>query len=229
MPGHSGAALSVYPEFSCFGGPYDRDSTAAGIYCAGNDATFEFLENVLAEVIDMFPGKYIHIGGDEVDKATWKKCPKCQARMRQEGLKDEHELQSYFVKRIERFIHAQGRTLIGWDEILEGGLPPNATVMSWRSIKSAVIAAGAGHDVVMTPTSHCYFDYYQAKTGEPPAIGGFLPLRTVYAFEPLPAGTGRRKRPSTSSAPAATCGASSSRTTPTFSTWPIPAPARWPS
>ena len=137
-------------------------------------------------MIGLFPGKYIHIGGDEVDKANWKKCPKCQARIKQEGLKNEHELQSYFVQRIERFINAQGRTLIGWDEILEGGLAPNATVMSWRNVESGVVAASAGHDVVMTPTSHCYLDYYQAKTGEPRGIGGFLPLAKVYGFEPLP-------------------------------------------
>jgi hexosaminidase len=188
MPGHAGAALSAYPEFSCFGGPYDRDSGPMGICCPGNDATFSFLENVLAEVIGLFPGKYVHIGGDEVDKGNWTRCPKCQARIKQEGLKNEHELQSYFVKRIERFINAQGRTLIGWDEILEGGLAPNATVMSWRTIESGVVAASAGHDVVMTPTSHCYLDYYQGKTGEPRGIGGFLPLVRVYGFEPLPAG-----------------------------------------
>ena len=141
MPGHAGAALSAYPEFSCFGGPYDRDAGPMGICCPGNDATFAFLENVLAEVIDLFPGKYIHIGGDEVDKGNWKKCPKCQARIKQEGLKNEHELQSYFVQRIEKFLNAQGRTLIGWDEILEGGLAPNATVMSWRNIESGVVAA----------------------------------------------------------------------------------------
>ena len=141
----------------------------------------------------MFPGKYVHIGGDEVDKATWKRCPKCQARIKKEGLKNEQELQSYFVKRIERFINSQQRTLIGWDEILEGGLAPNATVMSWRNVQSGVIAAGAGHDVVMTPTSHCYLDYSQARTGEPPAIGGFLPLRQVYSFEPLPEGVPAEK------------------------------------
>lgn len=187
MPGHSGGALSVYPEFSCFGGPYNRDGGPMGIHCPGNDADFGFLQDILTEVIAMFPSKYIHIGGDEVNKATWKKCPKCQARIKAEGLKNENELQSYFVKRIERFINSQGRTLIGWDEILEGGLAPNATVMSWRNVQAGIIAAGAGHDVVMTPTSHCYLDYYQAKKGEPKAIGGFLPLQQVYSFEPLPA------------------------------------------
>jgi hexosaminidase len=193
MPGHAGGALSAYPEFSCFGGPYDRDAGPMGICCPGNDATFAFLEHVLAEVSELFPGKYVHIGADEVDKAAWKRCPKCQARIKQEGLKNEHELQSYFVKRIERFINARGRTLIGWDEILEGGLAPNATVMSWRNIEAGVIAANAGHDVVMTPTSHCYLDFYQGKTGEPRAIGGFLPLATVYGFEPLPAGIAAEK------------------------------------
>jgi hexosaminidase len=188
MPGHAAAALSVYPQLSCFGGPYDRDSGHMGIYCPGNDAAFQFLENVLGEVIGLFPGKYIHIGGDEVDKANWTKCPKCKARMQQERLANFGELQSYFVKRIERFVNAQGRTLIGWDEILEGGLSPNATVMCWRDVRSGMVAAAAGHDVVMTPTSHCYLDYYQAKAGEPRAIGGFLPLRLVYDFEPLPPG-----------------------------------------
>ena len=133
MPGHAGAALAVYPEFSCFGGPYELGGPM-GIYCPGNDAAYTFLENILREVIGLFPGKYIHVGGDEVDKGNWNKCPKCQARIRQEGLKNADELQSYFIKRIERFINAQGRTLIGWDEILAGGLAPNATVMSWRGV-----------------------------------------------------------------------------------------------
>jgi hexosaminidase len=186
MPGHAGAAFSVYPEFSCFGGPYDRDSGPMGICCPGNEAAFTFLQNILTEVANLFPGQYIHIGGDEVDKSTWTKCPKCQARIRQEGLKNTNELQSYFVKRIERFVNDQGRTLIGWDEILEGGLAPNAVVMSWRGVQGGIAAANAGHDVVMTPTSHCYLDYLQAKTGEPKGIGGFLPLEMVYSFEPIP-------------------------------------------
>jgi hexosaminidase len=193
MPGHSAAPLTVYPEFSCFGGPYNRDGGPMGIYCAGNDETFTFLENVLAEVIGLFPGKYIHIGGDEVDKATWNKCPKCQARIQKEGLKDANELQSYFVKRIEKFINSKGKTIIGWDEILEGGLAPNAAVMSWRGVDGGIAAANADHDVVMTPTSHCYFDYYQAKEGEPKAIGGFLPLEMVYGFEPVPAALSAEK------------------------------------
>lgn len=188
MPGHSAAALSAYPEYSCFGGPYSRDGGPMGIYCAGNDAAFTFLENVLGEVMGLFPGKYIHIGGDEVEKGNWTRCPKCKERIRQEGLKNEHELQSYFVKRMERFVNSRGRTMIGWDEILEGGLAPNATVMSWRGIQGGVTAAKAGHDVIMTPTDNCYLDYYQAKSGEPRAIGGFLPLVQVYRYEPLPSG-----------------------------------------
>ena len=229
MPGHSGAALSAYPEYSCFGGPYDRDSGPMGIYCPGNDATFTFLENVLSEVIGLFPGKYIHIGGDEVDQGNWTRCPKCKARIKQEGLKNEHELQSYFVKRMERFINAQGRTLIGWDEILEGGLAPNATVMSWRGIEGGVTAANAGHDVIMTPTSHCYLDYYQAKERRTAA-----PLADSCRWHRSTATTRcrracRPRRPGTSSGPAATCGASSFRTTPRCSTWPTRGHARLPN
>jgi hexosaminidase len=191
MPGHSCAALSAYPELSCTGGPYTPNTKGgvfAGVYCAGNDATFEFLQNVLTEVMEMFPGPYIHIGGDEVPKDNWKKCPKCQARMKQEGLKTEHELQSYFVRRIEKYINSKGRTLIGWSEIREGGLAQNAVVMDW--IGGAVEAASAGHDVVMSPTKFCYLDYYQSTNHalEPKAIGGYLPLSKVYSFEPMPAG-----------------------------------------
>jgi hexosaminidase len=185
LPGHSAAALTAYPEFSCFGGPYDCDSNRMGIYCIGNDTTFEFLENVLSEVIDLFPGKYIHIGGDEVDKSNWEKCPKCQDRIKQEKLNNVNELQSYCIKRIEKFLNSKGRTLIGWDEILEGGLAPNATVMSWRNVEAGRDSANSGHDVVMTPTSHCYFDYLQATAGEPRGIGGFIPLQKVYEFEPV--------------------------------------------
>lgn len=190
MPGHASAALSAYPELSCSGGPYTPNAKGgvfAGVYCAGNDATFDFLENVLAEVMELFPGKYIHIGGDEVPKDNWKKCPKCQARINQEGLKNEHELQSYFVRRIEKFINSKGRTLIGWSEIREGGLARNAVVMDW--IGGAVEAASAGHDVIMTPTGYCYLDYYQSTNHatEPKAIGGYIPLSKVYSFEPIPA------------------------------------------
>jgi hexosaminidase len=189
MPGHASAALSAFPELSCSGGPYTPDvqgGVFAGVYCAGKDETFEFLQNVLAEVRLLFPGTYIHIGGDEVPKKNWKNCFRCQARMKQEGLKDEHELQSYFIRRIEKFINAQGRTLIGWSEIREGGLAKNAVVMDW--IGGAVEAASAGHDVVMSPTKFCYLDYYQSTNHatEPKAIGGYVPLSKVYLFEPLP-------------------------------------------
>jgi hexosaminidase len=190
MPGHASAALAAFPEYSCSGGPYTTEAEGgifAGVYCAGKDETFEFLQNVLAEVIDLFPGKYVHIGGDEVPKENWKKCSKCQARMRQETLKTEQELQSYFVRRIEKYINSRGRNLIGWSEIREGGLAQNAVVMDW--IGGAVEAASAGHDVVMTPTSFCYLDYYQSTNHatEPRAIGGYLPLSKVYSLEPIPA------------------------------------------
>jgi hexosaminidase len=188
MPGHASAALAAYPQFSCFGGAYSTDEGALpGVYCAGKDETFEFLQNVLTEVCQLFPGKYIHIGGDEVSPDNWKKCPKCQAREAQEGLKNEHELESYFIRRIEKSINARGRTLVGWSEIREGGLAQNATIMDW--IGGAVESAREGHDVVMTPTAYCYLDYYQStnsETAEPKAIGGYLPLRQVYAFEPVP-------------------------------------------
>jgi len=190
MPGHSQAALTAYPELGCTGGPY-HVATKWGIfnevYCAGKEETFEFLENVLLEVIDLFPYEYIHIGGDECPKERWEKCPACQARIKAEGLKDEHELQSYFITRIEKFLNAHDRQIIGWDEILEGGLAPGATVMSWRGMEGGIEAARQGHDVIMTPTSHMYFDYYQApKEKEPLAIGGLLPLQKVYMFEPTP-------------------------------------------
>ncbi len=190
MPGHCLAALASYPEYSCSGGPFTVPPGGAGpvdVYCPGNDATFTFLEDILSEVIDLFPGDYIHIGGDEVDKSTWKTCPKCQARIRAEGLKDEEELQSWFIRRIEKFLNARGKRLIGWDEILEGGLAPNAAVMSWRGIGGGIAAARAGHAVVMTPTSYCYFDYYQGNPAfEPPAIGNFIPLSKAYSYEPVP-------------------------------------------
>jgi hexosaminidase len=190
MPGHSQAALAAYPELGCTGGPYEV-ATKWGIfeevYCAGKEETFEFLENVLLEVIDLFPYEYVHIGGDECPKVRWEECPDCQARIKAEGLKDEHELQSYFITRMEKFLNAHDRQIIGWDEILEGGLAPGATVMSWRGVTGGIEAARQGHDVIMTPTSHMYFDYYQApKEGEPLAIGGLLPLQKVYMFEPTP-------------------------------------------
>ena len=146
-----------------------------------------FLEDVLTEVINLFPSKYIHIGGDEATKTEWEKCPDCRKRVKTEGLKDMHELQSYFIKRMEKFLHSKGKILLGWDEILEGGLPAEATVMSWRGFQGGVDAANQGHDVVMTPNSHCYIDYYQGPMDqEPLAIGGYLPLSKVYSFNPVP-------------------------------------------
>ncbi|MBD3225878.1 MAG: family 20 glycosylhydrolase [Caldithrix sp.] len=190
MPGHSRAALASYPELGCTGGPYEvatRWGIFKDIYCAGNEKTFEFLQNVLSEVIDLFPGQYIHIGGDEAPKERWRNCDKCQARIREEGLEDEHELQSYFIKRMEKFLLSKGRSIIGWDEILEGGLAPQATVMSWRGVQGGIAAARHGNDVIMTPTSHCYFDYYQTDPeNEPLAIGGYTTLKEVYHFNPIP-------------------------------------------
>jgi hexosaminidase len=183
MPGHSMAALSAYPEFSCAGKTENLPSGGGvyrGVYCAGKDETFTFLENILTEVLALCPSQFIHIGGDEVPKDNWKQCPRCQARDA-----DPERLQSYFIQRIEKFLNANGRRLIGWDEILEGGLAPNATVMSWRGNQGGITAATAGHDVVMSPTTHCYFDFYQMKTGQPKAIGGFIPLEKVYEFEPV--------------------------------------------
>ena len=159
----------------------------SGVFCAGNDETFVFIENILDEVIGLFPGPYIHVGGDEVPKQYWKVCPRCQARIKREGLADEKELQSYFIRRIETFLTSRGKKLIGWDEILEGGLAPEATVMSWRGMKGGIEAAGQHHDVIMTPESTCYFNHYQgAPDLEPKAWGGFTPLSEVYSFEPTP-------------------------------------------
>jgi hexosaminidase len=191
MPAHAQAALAAYPQYSCTGGPFTVPPGGVwpitDIYCAGNDSTFTFLENILDEVIELFPGKYIHIGGDEADKTEWQKCPRCQTRMKENNLRDEGELQSYFVKRIAAFLHSRGKRLIGWDEILEGGLASEATVMSWRGMNGGIAAARQGHDVVMTPGSHCYFDYYQGpREIEPLAIGGYTPLSKVYSFEPVP-------------------------------------------
>jgi len=192
MPGHVASAISAYPNLSCnqkpqlpmTGGDYNNISSN---YCAGNDDVYKFIENVLTEVIDLFPSKYIHIGGDEVDKTAWKTCVKCQGRIKAMGLKDENELQSYFVKRIEQFIIKKKRKLIGWDEILEGGLAPEATVMSWRGESGGIEAAKMKHEVVMTPGNPCYFDHYQAgPEGEPLAFGGFNNLKKVYNYEPIP-------------------------------------------
>jgi len=190
MPGHAQAAIASYPELGCTGEKV-KVGTIWGIspYIYNvDDNTFKFLEDVLSEVIDLFPSEYIHIGGDEALKDQWKASKKIQKQIRDLGLKDEHELQSYFVKRIEKYINSKGRKLIGWDEILEGGLAPNAAVMSWRGIQGGIEAARQGHDVVMTPYTHCYLDYYQSENTdqEPLAIGGYLPLDTVYNYEPVP-------------------------------------------
>ncbi|RLD91343.1 MAG: beta-N-acetylglucosaminidase [Bacteroidetes bacterium] len=189
MPGHSLAALAAYPELACTPGPF-RPATLWGvfpdIYCP-KEETFEFLENVLTEVMELFPGKYIHIGGDEAPKERWKESKLCQQIIKKNGLKNEEELQSYFIKRIEKFLNAHGRKLIGWDEILEGGLSSGATVMSWRGIEGGIAAARAGHDAIMTPGNYCYFDHYQAgPEGEPIAIGGMTTLKEVYEYEPVP-------------------------------------------
>ena len=195
LPGHMLAALASYPEFGCTGGPYEV-GTQWGIFddvlCPGKESTFTFLETVLSEVIDLIPSKYIHIGGDECPKVRWEKCPDCQKRIKELKLKGddkhsaEHYLQSYVTARVEKFLNERGRSIIGWDEILEGELAPNATVMSWRGMKGGIQAAQMGHDVIMTPTTYCYFDYYQTADteNEPLAIGGFLPLEQVYRFEP---------------------------------------------
>lgn len=191
MPGHSTAVLAAYPELGCTGGPYNVVTTWGvhkDVFCAGKEETFKFLQNVLDEVCELFPSKYIHIGGDECPKDRWKECPDCQKRIKDNGLKDEHELQSYFIKRIEKYLNSKGRQIIGWDEILEGGLAPGASVMSWRGIKGGIEAAKQKHNVVMTPGSHMYFDHYQSKITdkEPLAIGGYLPLDVVYSYEPIP-------------------------------------------
>ncbi len=193
MPGHSRAALAAYPQYACTDGPF-KTATSWGVfedvYCAGKDETFNFLTDVLDEVMALFPSQFVHIGGDECPKTRWKACAACQKRLQTEGLKDEHELQSYFIKRIEKHVNSRGKTIIGWDEILEGGLAPNAAVMSWRGTEGGIAAAKAGHYVVMSPGKPCYFDHYQAQEtqNEPLAIGGFNPLEAVYAYEPIPAG-----------------------------------------
>ena len=200
MPGHALAALSAYPEFSCNQKPLE---VAQGwgvfddVFCAGNDQTFEFLQNILDEVVALFPeSSYIHIGGDECPKTRWKTCEKCQNRMKTQGLKDEHELQSYFIQRIEKHLNSKGKNIIGWDEILEGGLAPNATVMSWRGISGGIEAANQNHNVIMTPGKPCYFDHYQSKNiqDEPIAIGGYNPLDSVFYFNPMPKSLGPDKQ-----------------------------------
>ena len=190
MPAHVMSAIASYPWLSCTGEPIAVPSGGVwpitDIYCAGKESTFEFLEDVLSEVMQLFPGEYIHVGGDEATKTNWKTCPDCQRRIKEEGLADEDELQSYFMKRIEKFLNKNDRTLIGWDEILEGGLPEEATVMSWRGFEGGWEASAAGHDVIMTPTSHLYFDYYQGSPdNEPVAFNAFTPLKRVYEFRPV--------------------------------------------
>jgi len=188
MPGHSQAAIAAYPQL----GNTDKQlpvHTTWGVnpnILNANESTILFMQDVLTEVIELFPSTFIHVGGDEAPKDQWKNSPDAQARIKELGLKDEHELQSYFIKRMDTFLAKHNRRLIGWDEILEGGLAPGATVMSWRGESGGIAAAKAGHDVVMAPTDYTYFDYYQAKENEPIAIGGFLPLETVYGYNPVP-------------------------------------------
>ena len=183
FPGHSEEVLMAYPELSCSGKPYQN-----GDFCIGNEKSFTFMEDVLAEVIDLFPSEYIHVGGDEAGKSAWKKCPKCQALMKEKGMKSVDELQSYMIHRAEEFLISKERKLIGWDEILEGGLAPEATVMSWRGEDGGIKSARMGHDVVMTPGNYMYLDFYQAdpKT-QPYAIGGYTPIKKVYSYDPVPA------------------------------------------
>jgi hexosaminidase len=190
MPGHSQAAVAAYPEFGNTGEPLEVATRWGVIEHVFNpeDATIAFLKDVLTEVMDIFPSQFIHVGGDEVPKKQWKESARAQARLKELGLKGEDELQSWFIRQIDTFLASKGRRLVGWDEILEGGLAPGATVMSWRGEKGGIEAAKQGHDVVMTPTGFTYFDYYQSKdrATEPPAIGGFLPLDKVYSYDPIP-------------------------------------------
>jgi len=190
MPGHAEAALAAYPNLSCSGGPFEVVGDwgiRKDIYCT-REETLQFIQDVLGEVADLFPSEYIHIGGDEAPKLRWSRCFACQERIKKEGLKDEHELQSYFIRRMEDFLQTKGKRIIGWDEILEGGLAPNATVMSWRGTEGGVAAARQQHDVIMTPSHSVYLDHYQSKLpNEPLSIGGFTPLSKTYAFDPTPA------------------------------------------
>ncbi len=208
MPGHASAAIAAMPSLSCFPneptdlgknpslvssmtkGKYVQETWGVhnDVFCAGNDSVYLMLQDVIDEVVALFPSKYFHIGGDECPKANWKRCPRCQQRMKDNNLKDEHELQSYFIQRMEKYINSKGRVLIGWDEILEGGLAPNAMVMSWRGEAGGIEAAKQGHDVIMTPNSHMYIDHYQGKPSlEPLAISGYLTVERVYSYDPLPA------------------------------------------
>jgi hexosaminidase len=190
MPGHAMAALASYPDLGCTGGPYKTAMTWGifdDVFCAGKEETFVFLQEVLDEVIPLFPGEYIHIGGDECPKVKWEKCSHCKKRMKEENLKDTHELQRYFIQRMEKYVNSKGKKIIGWDEILEGGLAPNATVMSWRGEDGGIAAAKQSHTVIMSPTDCCYFDYQQdTSKSEPMAIKKYLPVKTVYSYEPIP-------------------------------------------
>lgn len=206
LPGHSSAAIAAYPWLSCFPEkettipthPSETSKKSNGkkvqetwgvfedIYCAGKDSTFIFLQDIMDEVLALFPSQYIHVGGDEAPKNHWKKCPYCQKRIKEEGLKDEHELQSYFIQRMEKYINSKGRTIIGWDEILEGGLAPNAIVMSWRGEKGGIEAAKQNHQVIMTPSTHVYFDHTQTRNEDSVVIGGYSSLEKVYSYEPIP-------------------------------------------
>ena len=207
MPGHSSAAIAAYPWLSCFpdektkipnNNGSDVSKNANGkvvqetwgvfddVFCAGKDSTFQFLQDVIDEVLPLFPGPYIHIGGDESPKNNWKRCPNCQKRIRDNGLKDEHQLQSYFIQRMEKYINSKGKTIIGWDEILEGGLAPNAIVMSWRGEQGGIEAAKQNHTVIMTPGGYVYFDHSQTKNEDSITIGGYTPIETVYNYEPVP-------------------------------------------
>lgn len=197
LPGHMQAALAAYPELGCTGGPYEvwtQWGVSDNVLCAGNDQTIQFIKDVLAEIVEIFPSEYIHVGGDECPKVKWSTCPKCQARIKALGLKSdnkhtkEERLQSYVIHEAEEFLNSKGRKMIGWDETLEVGLAPNATVMSWRGEAGGIEAAKQHHDVVMTPNTYLYFDYYQSKDTEtePMAIGGYLPIERVYSYEPMP-------------------------------------------
>lgn len=187
LPGHAVAALCAFPQLGCTGGPYEiwlKGGVSNDVFCAGNDEVFEFLENVLEEIAELFPSKIIHIGGDECPKIRWQKCPKCQERVRDENLRGNAELQSYFVNRIAKFLASKNKTIIGWDEILEDGITPDAIIMSWRGNSGGINAAKRGHRAVMSPTNYCYFDYSQARTGEPKSFGGLVPLKRAYDFDP---------------------------------------------
>lgn len=198
LPGHMQAALAAYPHLGCTGGPYEvwtQWGVSDNVLCAGNDSVLTFIDDVLTEVMELFPSEYIHVGGDECPKTKWAACPKCQARIKELGIKGdakhskEEYLQSYVINHAEKFLNEHGRQIIGWDEILEGGLAPNATVMSWRGERGGIEAAKQKHDVIMTPNTYLYFDYYQTKDveNEPLGIGGYLPIERVYSYEPMPA------------------------------------------